>query len=238
MVEFEDFSSCWPKDELKAKGLVAEIRRVVDVKDSFTRMKQERDKEASERKEKLQAAQAQREAHHKAIDEVRQEIGALFREANPQKRGTLFEAALNKLFRVYGILVKESFRVAGDKDQGVIEQIDGVIELDGDIYLVEVKWLNSPVSVGDVSRHLVRIKGRYSSRGLFISMTEFSPAALKTCEDALQWTVVTLGLLEEITQVLEEYGDLKVWLKKKTQAAVIDRKPYVKLKLRVPVEGT
>jgi hypothetical protein len=35
IVEFEDFSTCWPNDQLKAKGLVAEIRRVVDVKDSF-----------------------------------------------------------------------------------------------------------------------------------------------------------------------------------------------------------
>ena len=68
-------------------------------------------------------------------------------------------------------------------------------------------------------------------------MTEFSPASLKTCEDALQRTVVMLGLLEEITEVLEQYGDLKAWLKKKVEAAVIDRKPYVKLKLRSRVEG-
>jgi restriction system protein len=43
VVEFEDFSACWPDDQLKAKGLVAEIRHVVDVKDSFTRMKQEKE---------------------------------------------------------------------------------------------------------------------------------------------------------------------------------------------------
>ncbi len=237
VLEFEDFSTCWPQDQLKAKGLVAEIRRVVDVKDSFTRMRQEKDKEASERKEKLQAAQAQREALHKAIDQVRHEIGALFKETNPQRRGVLFESALNKLFEVYGILVRESFRVVDDKALGVIEQIDGVVELEGALYLVEVKWLSGPVGVEDVSRHLVRIQSRYSSRGLFVSVTEFSPASLKTCEDALQRTVVMLGLLEEITEVLEEYGDLKAWLKKKVQAAVIDRKPYVKLRLRARQEG-
>ena len=43
VVEFEGFSGCWPDDQLKAKGLVAEIRQLVGVKDSFTRMKQERD---------------------------------------------------------------------------------------------------------------------------------------------------------------------------------------------------
>ncbi len=41
VTDFEDFSTCWPEDELKAKGLVGEVRRVVNVKDSFTRMRQE-----------------------------------------------------------------------------------------------------------------------------------------------------------------------------------------------------
>lgn len=38
VVEFEDFSTCWPEDQLKAKGLIAEIRRVINVKDSFSRI--------------------------------------------------------------------------------------------------------------------------------------------------------------------------------------------------------
>ena len=38
VVEFEDFSTCRQSDMLKAKGLVPEIRRVINVKDSFTRM--------------------------------------------------------------------------------------------------------------------------------------------------------------------------------------------------------
>src|SRR6266568_5205088 len=49
VLEFEDFSTCWPQDQLKAKGLVAEIRRVVDVKDSFTRMDRERENERQQR---------------------------------------------------------------------------------------------------------------------------------------------------------------------------------------------
>ena len=45
VVEFEDFSTCWPNDRLEAEGLVSRIRSVVDAKDSFTRMRQERDAE-------------------------------------------------------------------------------------------------------------------------------------------------------------------------------------------------
>src|SRR4051812_5530601 len=35
IVEFEDFSTCWPNDQLIVKGLVAQIQRLVNVKDSF-----------------------------------------------------------------------------------------------------------------------------------------------------------------------------------------------------------
>ena len=41
--ELEAFSSCWDDDRLRAKGLVSEIRDHVRIKDSFTRMQQERD---------------------------------------------------------------------------------------------------------------------------------------------------------------------------------------------------
>jgi restriction system protein len=45
VTEFEDFSTCWPSDQLKTKGLVGEISRVIGVKDSFTRMKQAQEEE-------------------------------------------------------------------------------------------------------------------------------------------------------------------------------------------------
>src|SRR5688572_8668219 len=65
VVDFEDFSTCWPEDQLKAKGLVAEIRRVINVKDSFARMNQERDREAQVRRDSLVAKQ-------RAADELKQ----------------------------------------------------------------------------------------------------------------------------------------------------------------------
>lgn len=55
VVEFESFETCWESDQYKAKGLVASIREAVNKKDSFTRMKQERDTERDERAAKQQA---------------------------------------------------------------------------------------------------------------------------------------------------------------------------------------
>jgi restriction system protein len=61
VAEFEDFSTCWPSDQLKAKGLVGEISRVIGVKDSFTRMKQaqedERERRLAVQRDKLKAEQ-------------------------------------------------------------------------------------------------------------------------------------------------------------------------------------
>ena len=40
VVEFENFSTCCPEDRLEAQDLVSQIRSVINVKDSFTRMRQ------------------------------------------------------------------------------------------------------------------------------------------------------------------------------------------------------
>ena len=45
ITEFEAFSNCWENDVMKAKGVVSEIRKIINVKDSFTRMNQEREQE-------------------------------------------------------------------------------------------------------------------------------------------------------------------------------------------------
>ncbi len=49
VVEIEEFSCCWENDRLKAKGLVSEIRKIVNIKDSFTKMNQERTREKEQR---------------------------------------------------------------------------------------------------------------------------------------------------------------------------------------------
>lgn len=229
VVEFEDYSTCWPADQLKAKGLVAEIRRVVDVKDAFTRINLERQREVDARRATAHAAaRAEQERTAKLTDAHRRFCDAVV-EKNPQARGTKLEHAVNALFGAHGISVRESFRIVDEKDAHVIEQIDGVIELDDGLYLAEMKWLAAPVGVGDVSRHLVRVYHRGQTRGVFVSATEFTEPALQTCCEALQKTVVVLALVEELIMVLERQLDLKAFLKAKVRAAQIEKKPFVRM---------
>jgi restriction system protein len=234
VVEFEDFSTCWPADELKAKGLVAEIRRVVNVKDAFTRMNLERQKEVDARKTATEAANRAEAARKEKLAEAHRQFCAAVIDQNPQTRGSKLEEAANGLFGAHGISVRESFRLVDDKEAHVIEQIDGVIELDDGLYLVEMKWLAGPVGIGDVSRHLVRVYHRGQTRGLFVSATEFTDPALRTCCEALQRTVVVLVLVEELVLVLERHLDLRAFLKAKIQAAQIDKKPFVRIALDDP----
>lgn len=226
VVEFEDFSTCWPDDQLKAKGLVAEISRVVNVKDSFTRMRQEREAERQRHLQEKQAEVQRREKRSEKIDEVKRDLGRLFASPDPHARGLAAEDVFNRLFAVYDILVRESFRRTSEKSGRVLEQIDGVIELDGQIYLVEVKWLAEPVGVEDVSRHLVRIFSRDSSRGIFISVTNYTEGSIHTCRDALAKAVVVLCSVEEIVYLLEQEGDLTKFLKRKVHAAIVDKNPF------------
>jgi restriction system protein len=225
VVEFEDFSTCWASDQLKAKGLVAEIRRVVDVKDSFGRMRQAQEMEQKKRLEEAQEKVATQSKLKEDRDQIKKELYSLFGMTDPQKRGKLLEAILNKLFKTAGILVRQAFARV-EPGEGVVEQIDGVIELDGEIYLVEMKWWEKALGTGEVSQHLVRVFSRQCARGLLIAYSGFTEAAIVTCKESLARMVVALCGLDELVQLLEREDDLAGFLKKKIRAAIIDKNPY------------
>jgi restriction system protein len=229
VTEFEDFSTCWPEDQLKAKGLVSEVRRVVNVKDSFTRIQQERERERKDRTAEYQKQVAEAQKKKESLEAVKQELYHLFGMSDKRKRGLLLEKVLNRLFQIYGISIREAFALHEENGATVLEQVDGVVELDDEIYLVEMKWLQDAADVNDVSRHLIRIYHRGFARGIFISASGYTEPAVEICREALQRTVVTLCVLEEFVSLLEQEKDLKRLLKDKIHFAVIDKKPFKKL---------
>lgn len=226
VVEFEDFSTCWPNDQLKAKGLVAEIRRVIDVKDSFGRMRQEQEAERKKRMEGEKRKTDELNKRRAKAAAVRKELAALFAVTNPQERGKKLEAVLNRLFELHGILVREAFQRVGDSGQGTIEQIDGVITLDGEIYLVEMKWWDKPLGTGEVAQHLVRVFNRNCARGILISYSGYTDPAIQTCKESLAKMVVVLCTLQELVCLVEKEEDLKKLFHQKLQAAIMDKNPF------------
>lgn len=230
VTEFDDFSVCWENDRAAARGLVAQVRDLVNVKDSFTRMRIEKDEEKRKRQEQQETEKLLEQERRNRRQKVKADLFALFAQPDAHKRGKALEQVLNDLFGSFDVLVRESFTIKGKCGEGIIEQIDGLIELEGHLYLVEMKWWNSPIGVGDVAPHLVRVFNRGGqARGVFISYTDFTEPAITSCREALNsGAVVVLATLQEIVSLIERDGELKIWLKTKINAAIIDKEPLRK----------
>lgn len=226
VVEFEDFTTCWENDRLKAQGLVSQIRQLVKVKDSFTRLNEERESERRAHQRKQDDVLRIKQEFEVKIESLRNELFALFPETNRQSRGKKLEGVLNRLFEVYGILVRSDFQLRGERGEGIIEQVDGVIELDGRLCFVEMKWWSAPIGVPEISEHLVRVFGRAETSALIISASEYTAPAISTCREAIRDRVVTLCTLQEIVLILEKRSDLLKFLKRKMHETVINKNPF------------
>ena len=76
--------------------------------------------------------------------------------------------------------------------------------------------------------HLVSIYSRSDVRGVFISSSGYTEAALIDCGHALQQKVIVLCHTEELVMLLERDKDMKQLLRAKVRAAQIDRIPFIR----------
>lgn len=227
VVEFDDFSVCWPDNEYKAKGIVSDIRRIVDGKDTITKIKQELEKERLNHQsehlahiQEIQRKQAERE-------KIKIDLFSLFSipDSQSQRRGKFLEGVLNRLFTTDEIIIREAFEVVKEPGEGITEQIDGVIEIDGYIYLVEMKWWKDPLGKKEISPHLVNIFNRGHAGGIIISNSGFTHPAIETCKEALTQKIIVLCELEEMVILLEQKLELKDFFKAKIRTAVTEKNP-------------
>jgi hypothetical protein len=144
----------------------------------------------------LQAIQAAAKRNEE-LRKIKDDLFALFAETNTHARGKKLEGVLNRLFQAAGILLRESF-ARSETGIGVMEQVDGVAEIDGELYLVEMKWWNDKIGVPEVTQHISRLFIRADCRGLIISASGFTDAAIQACKEALSQRTVVLAELEEV----------------------------------------
>lgn len=230
VVEIEEFSCCWENDRLKAKGLVAEIRNIVNVKDSFTKMNQERSREKEERLKQAREKIEQEKTKKINLEKIKSDLFSLFSmDEEPHKRGKLLEKVLNDLFQAFGILIKDDFKRTIPKQSTVMEQIDGVVEIENNIYIVEMKWHKDPIGVETIAQHLVRLFNRGDARAIFIAANGFKDTAIEECREALSKKTIILCSLEEIVMLLEQNSDLNDFFKKKIIGATLDKEPFLKV---------
>jgi restriction system protein len=226
VVEFENFTACWDNERLKAQGLVAQVRSLVNVKDSFTRMNLEREKELAAHRKQYEAEMRLKGERDQQREVLKAELYSLFAMSDAHKRGKALESVLNRMFAHYSMLVKEAFTVRGIGSEGVIEQIDGLVELDSHLHFVEMKWWNKPIGFQEVAQHLVRVFSRAEARCIFISASPYTEPAVAQFRLALQQKVCIMCSLEEIVKVVDGGKDLRELFRKKIQAAVAHRNPW------------
>jgi hypothetical protein len=225
IVETEDFTSCYPDQTHKAEALVARIRKVIDVKDAFTRMVAEKDRVEAERREASQQRAAARATRTSQLHKLHARLIALFAEANPWRRGKALEGVLNDIFRFEGIQLDEAFTLKGREGEGIVEQIDGVIRIDGIVYLVEMKWHDGPIGPEPVGYHFSRIMTRAGAGGMFISASGVTDATVRHATEFLHQRPFVLIELRDIVLRLEREERIEPWLRAKVARAVSHKDP-------------
>ena len=93
VVEFEDFTGCWPEDRLPAQGLVAQVRTRVAKADAFTRMADERDAESAVRRRTQSLEREAAAARRSTLGALSQELGGLFPWATRKREAADWRAS-------------------------------------------------------------------------------------------------------------------------------------------------
>ncbi len=229
VTDWDNFSSCYPDNRLTAQAFVVQVQKLVNVKDSFTKMNLEREVERKHRLTEEQSKREEAQRQKKKLADVKKDLFSLFNESNPHKRGKALEGVLNRLFEASGIFICDAFTLVGSQGEGIIEQIDGVVKIDGQLYLVEMKWWNEPLGVDVVAQHLVRLFSRGQAHGIFISNSGYTEPAIVMCKDALQSKVVILCALREFVFLLEQEKPLEDFFKAKIRVAIAEKKPFYEI---------
>jgi len=115
--------------------------------------------------------QSDQQRRSETLAQLKEEFFRLAIESDRSKAGLALEQLLNRLFALFQLHPRQSFRIVG-------EQIDGSFELDGQIYLLEAKWEQQPLPEADLLIFRGKIEGKSTfTRGVFIALNDVSRAA-------------------------------------------------------------
>jgi Restriction endonuclease len=192
------------KRKREAERCLEHLRLLVKDHDAAKQTAEE-EKQARIRK----VEEAKRGAHFQSrLSDIHNKFIAFCGNLDHKKRGYGLEQLLYDLFFLFDLNPRGAFKRVG-------EQIDGAFVLNGDHYLLEAKWQEKPVLLGDL-RDLDGAVGSSldNTLGLFISINDFSQDAIDSysqgnrprliCMDGGDLMVVLEGRMEFPDLLLRE----------------------------------
>ncbi|OWR28515.1 hypothetical protein CDO73_18380 [Saccharibacillus sp. O23] len=170
-------------DESEAIRSINHLKQVQEIRDA----------NAKEIRRQQEVAKAER-SKKVSLESLEKTFIQLYtdRTISSQQRGYKLESLLQSLADYEELKVSEPFKIDG-------EQIDGSIKFDGENYLVEAKWHDSPIASNSLYHFAHKIEGKMYGRGFFISVNGFSKDSV---------SALTMG--KSIKTILIDGGDLSV----------------------------
>ena len=145
----------------------------------------------------------------------------------PQERGFQFEKFLKKLFEIFDLAPRNSFRLVG-------EQIDGSFEFHGETYLVEATWQKEPIGQEKLLTFSGKVAGKAEwSRGLLISNSGFSLNGLEAFTRGRSTNIICMDGLD-LYYILEGKLDFFSVLEQKVRRAAETNQAYVSVRELFP----
>lgn len=211
-MHFDDFSHLkqWDDADTKIKKAKEAVEALRKHASGYFQLKEEKEK-IEARRSVFSNMQKEKESFSNKISVLNDDFMRLVMEQNAQKRGFAFEKFLNSLFMLFDLEPKESFRITG-------EQIDGAFTFDGNDFLLEAKWQEKPIDLGELYKFGGKIEGKFKlTLGLAISINGFTA----DYNESKSSTMKTMLLMDgaDLMAVLENRIDLKDMLFRKRRHA-------------------
>jgi len=131
-----------------------------------------------------------------------------------QARGYAFEKLLKKLFELYDLSLKGSYKAKGD-------QIDGAFKYGTLVYLIEAKWTRNAPIIDKAIKFASKVRRRRSkdARGLMISIAGFDAKGIKDYQRELTELVFMNG--NDIENIVNGKKDFMTWFEEKRQDDIL-----------------
>lgn len=112
-----------------------------------------------------------------------------FTKQMKQQRGRDFEDLINDIFEDEKILLNKSYHTSDNSS----EQIDGAISLENRVFLIEVKWVKSPLAASELYSFIGKIDNKFfGTLGIFISRLKLSENFINSLNKGRKQTVIVI----------------------------------------------